>query len=99
MKHSGMKKGSGKMSGVTIIAGFLVTLVMVVVLNLVLQYSGSATVWDGVFWGALLWLGFVLTLGFNQVLYMKKPLALFWIDVSHYLIVFVVAGSILAIWP
>jgi hypothetical protein len=44
------------------------------------------------------WLGFVATTQLSGVLWERKPFKLYAINVSYYLVSFLVMGSILAVW-
>lgn len=61
-------------------------------------FEGSlnvTTVFDGMFVAFCIWLGFVFTTEFSSVLWMKKPIRLFFIDSGANLLSFVVMGGII----
>lgn len=64
----------------------------------VIKYAGVSTFLEGMKVGAILWIGFIATSQLDGVLYLKKPLDLYWITSIQYLISMAIAGGILAVW-
>lgn len=89
-----MMKGMWKV----MLGGFFVTLVLVFMLDLFLNFLNVVTFSQGMLLGFLLWAGFLATTMFNTVLYEGKPFKMYLINAGHYLVVLVLAGGLLAIW-
>ena len=64
----------------------------------IISLSASATILSGAYIGFLCWLGFTAATSFTTSLFSRKPLQLWMIDEGYYLVSFVVAGGILAVW-
>jgi hypothetical protein len=78
--------------------GFVSTLVMVYVLGYLFDITNPSDLISGVVLSGMVWLGFIATLALGSVLWEKKPLQLYFINVLHSLVVLVVAGVILSLW-
>ncbi len=81
-----------------LLGGFFVTLILVFMLDLFMNFLNVVTFSQGVLLGFLIWLGFLATTMFNIVLYEKKPFKLYLINAGHYLAVLLISGGILAVW-
>lgn len=86
------KKEMGPKYGVMVLA----SLVMACVLAVIVGLAGSQTAIGGAKVGALVWLGFVATIGLNSFIFENKPLKLYLINVGYYLVALVVMGAIIA---
>ena len=73
---------------------FLIALVLAILVNL--AHAISAV--EGSFIGILAWLGFVVTLEIDRLVWEKIPFNLFMVRTGNYLIGFALAGAILAVW-
>jgi len=49
--------------------------------------------------GFWIWLGFIVTSQINSVLWERRPFKLYLINIGHYLVGYLILGSILALWP
>lgn len=78
--------------------GFLSTLLMSYILAHFVDYTQASTVLEGMQTGFWIWLGFVATIMLGQILWEGKPLKLYLINVSHYLVALAAMGAILAAW-
>ncbi|MBN2086380.1 MAG: DUF1761 domain-containing protein [Anaerolineales bacterium] len=79
---------------VGVLGNFLSALVLAIIVNL----AGAATVVDGLFIGILAWLGFIIPLEIGELIREKNPFNLFLIRVGNNLIGFGLAGAILVVW-
>jgi hypothetical protein len=79
---------------VGVLGNFLLALVLAVIVKA--AHAGSVV--DGLFIGILVWLGFVVTLEIDRLVWEKIPFNLFMVRTGNYLIGFALAGSILAVW-
>ena len=52
----------------------------------------------GIFAGVMIAVFWIGTSRLNDVLYEKKPMGLFWINVSYYLVIYAIMGAILGAW-
>ena len=89
------KQGFAKALAVDFVAG----LVMAFVLVHAVHYAGAATLGTGAAVGFFNWLGFIGTTTLAATLYEKKPLQLWTINNGYLLLILVVMGAILAVWP
>ncbi len=78
--------------------GFAGTLLITLVLSYVIDAFGATTILSGAGVGALVWLGFIAPIMANTILYEKTSVQLYLINVSHYLVISVISGIILAVW-
>lgn len=73
-------------------------LILIFVLEITLTIMGMNTFAQGFLTGFLLWAGFVLTTMLNSVLWEQKDFKIYLINITHYLVVFTIAGGILGYW-
>ena len=91
---------SMKMTPVKAMAGgFISTLILTYVLAHFVTLIGVITVADALTLGFWIWLGFVATIMLNSVWYENRPLQLYLINASHYLVAILVAALVLSWWP
>jgi len=95
-KLSGLKEMNPSIG--IVIKGFIVTLVFNGVILWVIKYAGVNTFLEGMKIGAILWVGFIATSQLDGVLYLKKPLTLYWITSIQYLVSMIIVSGILAVW-
>lgn len=77
---------------------FLSSLVTAFVLDYFLTILGVSDPVEGAWFGFLAWLGFVTPVVLADVLYTKKPIKLYLINIGYPLVYFVLMGILLAIW-
>jgi hypothetical protein len=77
---------------------FICGLLTALVLAVVIEHYGAATISGGALVGALCWVGFAGATSYGSSLFSFKPKALWAIDSGYNLVSFVVAGAILALW-
>lgn len=92
-----IKKAQEKGMGKTYLIAFLNALIMAAVLSVIISYVGKSALM-GLKTGLLIWLGFVMTIGFNIVLWEQKPMKLFLIHTSYYLVTLPILGLVLGSW-
>lgn len=80
------------------VASFIAVIVLAVVLDYVLARMNVMTAMSGALTGILLWAGLLATSMLNSVLWEDKPLAVYWINTSHYFVALAVMGALLATW-
>jgi hypothetical protein len=78
--------------GLAVLGAFVEALV----LGVLIKYLPVTSILNGAYVGFLVWLGFVVTTQFSAVIWAKKPLGAFAVDITCYLITLVVSGAILA---
>ena len=81
------------------LAGFANCLVMSLVLAFFMDRTGVVTLMDALIVAIAAWLGFMATLLMSAVLWEKKPVGLFLIGAGYYLVVLLVAGTLLSLFP
>ncbi|MDP3725460.1 MAG: DUF1761 domain-containing protein [Nanoarchaeota archaeon] len=77
--------------------GFLGTLVMFAVLDMMTTSLQAASPREGALLGFFLWLGFVAVVALSKVLWGGESVKLWLIHIANYLVVLVVAGAVLAV--
>ncbi|MBT4604133.1 DUF1761 domain-containing protein [archaeon] len=89
-KKDGMQK--------QMIVAFLSNVVLVVVLAQMLNLTGAVGISAAVTVGFWIWLGFIATVSLGSVLWEKKPVQLYLINIGQTLASVLVAAIILAAW-
>ncbi len=77
---------------------FIGSLIMAYVLANVLLLVGASTVSAALIAALWLWLGFIVVPYSSGVLFERKPLALFFINIGNYLVTLLLMAVVLAIW-
>ncbi len=103
MKLSGinerkMKEMKKKGMTTSYVAMFLGAFVMNYVLAYLVVLTGATDLATGAITGVWVAIGFVATVMLGSVLWEGKPLELYLINVTHYIVALAVAGAILATW-
>jgi hypothetical protein len=77
---------------------FINSLIKAAILAVFISMTLTTGILAGIFLGFLVWLGFVATVSLSAVLWAKKPVEVYLIEVGYELLAFVVMGIILAVW-
>ena len=94
-KMEEMRKGAGKLYGIT----FIASLISAFVLGKIIEITTVNSVPYGMKIGFGVWLGFVTTVQLTSTLFKKRPIKLYLIDTGYQLVCYLVMGAILARWP
>jgi surface polysaccharide O-acyltransferase-like enzyme len=94
-KMDEMRKGAGKLYGITFVASLLSAVVLAKVIDVTTVNSALY----GMKIGFAVWLGFVTTVQLTSTLFKKRPIKLYLIDTGYQLVCYLVMGAILAKWP
>jgi hypothetical protein len=94
-KMDEMRKGAGKLYGITFIASLLSAFVLAKIIDVT---TVNAALY-GMKIGFAVWLGFVTTVQLTSTLFKKRPIKLYLIDSGYQLVCYLVMGAILAKWP
>ena len=94
-KMEEMRKGAGKLYGIT----FITSLLSAFVLAKIIDVTTVNAVLYGMKIGFAVWLGFVTTVQLTSTLFKKRPIKLYLIDTGYQLVCYLVMGAILARWP
>jgi len=94
-KMEEMRKGAGKLYGIT----FIASLMSAFVLGKILEITTVNSVLYGMKIGFAVWLGFVTTVQLTSTLFKRRPIKLYLIDTGYQLVCYLVMGAILAKWP
>ena len=81
-----------------LIIAFVTSLVLVYILAHFVQYTKAKNWRGGLETGFWLWLGFVATTQLATVIFEKRPLGLYLINIGYQLVGCTLAGLILAVW-
>lgn len=76
----------------------LVSLAGVVVLSVLIDFTGANSWFEGAYIGFWLWLGPVATTLLMGLIWEPMKWPVFWIHVVYYLVSYITLGAILAIW-
>lgn len=85
-------------NGAMLLQTFVTALIMFYVLAHFIDYTGATTIGEGAQTGLWLWLGFVATTMYTNILYEKRPVKLWAINTGYQLVNLLIAGAILSIW-
>jgi hypothetical protein len=77
-------------------ASFVANLILSFVLAHIIKWAGGSHFPDGVYLGALCWLGFMAPPLFTQDIFERRPAKLFAINASYWLLAMMLAGGVLA---
>ena len=88
------KKGMAKTYFVMILFSFITSYVLAHFVD----YVGATTIGSGIQLAFWLWLGFIVPVLLGSVLWEGKPVKLYFINVFHYLVSFIVMTTILVLW-
>ena len=94
-KMDEMRKGAGKLYGITFVASLLSAFVLAKIIDVTTVNSALY----GMKIGFAVWLGFVTTVQLTSTLFKKRPIKLYWIDTGYQLVCYLAMGAILAKWP
>lgn len=97
-KSNKFDMGRMKSGAQHILGSLIVSLVTASVVFCFVQSLNLTMVSDGLKLGFLAWLGFVATNHFSGVIWAKKPLKVYFIDVGFLLISLLVMGALLTMW-
>ncbi|HCX32007.1 MAG TPA: hypothetical protein DHU55_19905 [Blastocatellia bacterium] len=88
------KQGPGK----ELIIALVTSIVLVYILAHFVQYTKATTAIGGIQTAFWLWLGFIATTNLATVLFERRPLGLYLINMGYQLVGCALAGAILAVW-
>lgn len=94
MSPDEMKKGLGRIYGLTFLAAMLTMYVLQLIIGR-LNPAGLPTL--GIVYGVFIWLGFVTTVQFTNWLFSKKPFQLFLIDTGYQLVSYIVLSLLASV--
>jgi surface polysaccharide O-acyltransferase-like enzyme len=94
-KMDEMRKGAGKLYGITFVASLLSAFVLAKIIDV----TTVSAVLYGMKIGVAVWLGFVTTVQLTSTLFKRRPIKLYLIDTGYQLVCYLVMGAILAKWP
>lgn len=75
-----------------------ISFVTVLMIEVIMDLTGMNDIGSVLIISILLWVGFVATIGINQNNFNDRGVKLFLIEYGFYLIGFIIAGLILAVW-
>ena len=92
-------QASGAMSPALAVGGSVVlNVIAMVVLAMVVSWSGAATLVDGLAVGAIVGFGLVISMAARAILFEQQSLPLFALNNGYTLLVFLAGGAILGGW-
>ena len=94
-KMDEMRKGAGKLYGITFIASLISAFVLAKIIDVTTVNSALY----GMKIGFAVWLGFVTTVQLTSTLFGRKSTKAYLIDTGYQLVCYLVMGAILAKWP
>ena len=81
-----------------VIIGVNYVATLLAALSLAMFLGAEADVFFGIFAGLMIAVFWIATSRLNDVLYERKPMGLFWINVGYNVVIYVVMGAILGAW-
>jgi hypothetical protein len=78
------------------ITSFIANLILTFVLAHIIMWAGDTAFTQGVWMGALCWLGFMAPPLFTQHIFEKRPAKLFAINAAYWLLAMMIGGGVLA---
>lgn len=97
--HAGTPLGGQGISMMSaMIGGFVATLILVYVFAIMMHALGLQTVGEALWYAVFVALGFIATTMANGIFYERRPIQLYLINVSHYVVALVVAALVLFYW-
>ena len=88
------KKGMAKQYLTNFVSAFITAYALAIVINSI----GVTSLLGGAFIGFWMWLGFVVTVTFQTVIWEKRSKESFKINTGFNLVAFIVMGALLALW-
>jgi hypothetical protein len=79
--------------------GFVTTLILVYALASLMDVLPISTALEAAWFGLMISVGFIATTQANIIWYENKPLKLFFINASHYIVAVIAAALVLFYWP
>ncbi len=76
---------------------FIASIVSMCVLSLFVRYAGASSFGDGLIIGFYAWLGFMVPLSLNNVLWGGDSIKLFFLNAAHHLVAACIGAGILAV--
>ena len=80
------------------VLSFVAAFAAALVLALVVNAFGSATIWSGALAGIVLWAGMVATTTLTFSIFEGPPIKVWLLFVLYQLVIFVVEGAVFAVW-
>lgn len=77
---------------------FVAALGQATVLSMILNYFTAVNFYDGMFVGALVWLGFTTVAQFNSTIFSGRNPKIYLIETVYSLLTLMLMGGILAVW-
>jgi hypothetical protein len=87
-----------KSAGPSYVMSLIASILSAFVLGKLISVSGSATAFDGLKIGLVVWLGFVTTVQFTNALFSRQRNKLYLINTGYQLVCYVAMGAILGAW-
>ena len=97
MKLMGMKEAKMKGAGTSYLVMYVVAVVEAYVLSVFMKNAGATTVNSAAMVAFWAWLGFVATVMLGMVLWDKKPLNLYFLNVAYQLVTMVLMAVVLVL--
>jgi hypothetical protein len=87
-----------KSYGVTFLMALIMSYVLAHILIAWEEAYGLSGLWAGMQGGFWVWLGFVLTVGWQNVAFEDKPTGLYWLNMLYNLVTLLAMGAVLGVW-
>lgn len=97
-QEHGFALGDLKAGPLHFLGAFIVSLITAGVFALLISWFDISTLQGGLKAGAAFWLGFIATTHFSGVIWARKPLGAYAIDVGFQLLSMLMIGAILSTW-
>lgn len=92
-----VEKIDSKEMGVSLILGFLRTIVIAFVLIFLIEITGFKTMQEILKLAFFIWIGFIATIMLDSVLWERKSRKLYFINVTQYFVAIMIIGVVIAL--
>jgi len=93
-----MTKDQKKGMGGKMVTALIAQLAMAFVVAVLISSIGISEITDVIFFAFLLWLGLIASIMIGSVLWDGKPMALFWLNSVHWLVIIEIMALIVSSW-
>ncbi len=92
-----IEKIDGKKMGISMILGFLRTIILAFVLIYFVELTGFKTMQEVLKLAFFIWIGFIATIMLDSILWENKSRKLYFINVTQYFVMIMVMGAVI-VW-
>jgi len=98
MNKKDIEKAKAKGMSKAYLANFIAVIITAYVLSYLISLTQVIAIGEGILLSVMLWIGFVAPVILGSVLWEKKPVGLYILNVTYYLVQLIIMGIILVSW-